>query len=80
MKAASELYRAGSMERTFTGEYVDGDTAIFQTTMRAVTFKGEPYENHYVMFIHFEGDKVAKVDEYMDTAYGNEKFEGWSPS
>ena len=80
LKAASELYRDGSAEWTRTGEYVDGDTVILQLTLRATTFKDEPYENHYVLFIHFEGDKVARVEEYMDTAYGNAKFEGWSQS
>ena len=29
------------------------------------------------MFVHFEGDRVAKVEEYLDTAYANEKFAGW---
>jgi ketosteroid isomerase-like protein len=29
------------------------------------------------MFVHFEGDRVSKVEEYLDTAYANEKFSGW---
>ncbi|MCH2173797.1 nuclear transport factor 2 family protein [Myxococcota bacterium] len=80
LRAASELYQPGSMERDWTGMYVDGDVVIAQTTMRAQTFKGEDYENHYVLFVHFEGERVALVEEYMDTAYGNEKFSGWQES
>ena len=80
LKAADELYEPGSNERTYRGMYVDGDVVIAQMTMRATTFKGEAYENEYVMFVHLEGDKIAKVEEYMDTAYGNEKFSGWSES
>ncbi len=77
LEAASELYQAGSTSRTYQGEYQDGNVAILQSTLRATTFKGEPYENRYVMFVHFEGDKVSKVEEYLDTAYANDKFSGW---
>lgn len=78
VKAASELYQPGSTARSYQGEYVDGDVVIAQTTMTATTFKGELYENRYVTFTHLEGDKVAKVEEYLDTAYAAEKFAGWS--
>ena len=77
VKAASELYQPNSMSRTYQGAYEDGDVAILQSTIRAITFKGEDYENRYVMFVHFEDDKVSKVEEYLDTAYANEKFSGW---
>lgn len=80
LRAASELYLPGSMERDWTAMYADGEVVIAQTTLRAKTFKGEDYENHYVLFVHFEGDRVALVEEYMDTAYGNEKFSGWQES
>jgi ketosteroid isomerase-like protein len=77
LRASSELYQAGSHRRTWLGQYVDGDTVISQMKLQAVTFKGEPYENYYVQIVHLEGDKVARVEEYMDTAYGNAKFAGW---
>jgi len=77
LKAACELYEENSMSRSYQGAYEDGDVAILQSTLRARTFKGEDYENRYVMFVHFEGDRVSKVEEYLDTAYANEKFSGW---
>jgi ketosteroid isomerase-like protein len=77
LKAASQLYRPDSMSRSYQGAYEDGDVAILQSTLCATTFKGEDYENRYVMFVHFEGDRVSKVEEYLDTAYANEKFSGW---
>jgi ketosteroid isomerase-like protein len=77
LKAASELYIPGSQERDIDAVYCDGDTVIIKTTMRAKTFKGEDYENLYIMIVHFEGEKIRHVEEFMDTAYGNEKFTGW---
>ncbi len=57
--------------REYTAQYVDGDTVISQITVRGVTKTGNEYQNYYVMFCTFEGDKVAKVQEYMDSAYAN---------
>ncbi len=78
LRASTQLYQPGSTSRTYQGAYAAGEVVILQSTLRATTFKEEPYENRYVMFVHFEGDKVAKVEEYLDTAYANEKFEGWT--
>jgi ketosteroid isomerase-like protein len=77
LRASSELYREGSHRRTWLAQYVDGDTVISQMKLEAVTFKGEVYENFYVQIVHLDGDKVARVEEYMDTAYGDAKFAGW---
>lgn len=80
LKAASELYEPGSQDRDIEAVYCDGETVIIKTTMRARTFKGEDYENLYIMIIHFDRDKIRHVEEFMDTAYGNEKFAGWEMS
>ena len=80
LKAAYELYQPGSQERDINAVYRDGDVVIIKTTMRATTFKGEDYENLYIMIVHFEGDRVRHVEEFMDTAYGDSKFEGWEMS
>ena len=80
LHAAYELYEPGSQDRDIDAVYCDGDTVIIKTTMRARTFKGEDYENLYLMIVHFEGEKVRHVEEFMDTAYGNEKFAGWEMS
>ena len=83
VKASSELYEAGSQTREILDVYCDGPTVIIKTSMRARTFKGEDYENLYVMFIHFDGEssrQVRLVEEFMDTAYGDAKFSGWEMS
>ena len=80
LKAASELYAPGSETREIHAVYCDGDTVIVKTSMRARTFKGDDYENLYIMIVHFEGEKIRLVEEFMDTAYGNEKFSGWEMS
>ena len=82
VKASSELYKEGSHQRTIHAVYADGetDTVIVKTSLRAKTFRGEDYENLYIMIVHFEGDQIRLVEEFMDTAYGNEKFAGWEMS
>jgi ketosteroid isomerase-like protein len=60
--------------REYTAQYVDGDMVVSQITIRGTTKRGEQYENYYVIFIGFAGDKVASMQEYMDSAYANQKF------
>ena len=60
--------------REYTAQFVDGDTVVSQVTIRGKTKGGEQYENYYVIFITFAGDKIAKMQEYMDSAYANAKF------
>lgn len=64
----------GLPTREFTAQYVDGDTVISQITIRGKTKGGEQYENYYVFIVKFVGDKVASMQEYMDSAYANQKF------
>jgi ketosteroid isomerase-like protein len=60
--------------REYTKQFVDGDAVISQITIRGTTKGGEQYENYYLIVITFVGDKVAKMQEYMDSAYANAKF------
>jgi ketosteroid isomerase-like protein len=60
--------------REYTGQFVDGDTVISQVTIRGKTKGGEQYENAYLIIVKFAGDKVASMQEYMDSAYANQKF------
>ena len=60
--------------REYTAQFVDGDTVLSQLTIRGTTKKGEEYQNYYLILCTFEGDKVAKMQEYMDSAYANVKF------
>jgi ketosteroid isomerase-like protein len=60
--------------REYTAQYQDGDTVISQVTIRGTTKRGEEYQNYYVFIVKFEGDKVASMTEYLDSAYANGKF------
>jgi ketosteroid isomerase-like protein len=64
----------GLPTREFTAQYVDGDTVISQITIRGKTKGGEEYQNYYTFIVKFVGDKVASMQEYMDSAYANAKF------
>lgn len=78
LDAFAQLYRKGTIQCEFDAQYVDGDVVISQMRLTATTFKGEPYHNRYVSFTHLRDDKIAKVEEYLDTAYAAQKFGGWS--
>jgi ketosteroid isomerase-like protein len=60
--------------RDYTAQYVDGDTVINQVTIDGKTRHGEDYRNHYLVIIKLEGDKVASMQVYMDSAYANAKL------
>ncbi len=60
--------------RDYTAQFVDGDTVITQMTVRGTTIKGDQYENFYVVICTFAGDKIDRLQEYMDSAYANGKF------
>ena len=46
-----------------------------RVTTRAVTNKGEDYENYYaVHFLISDEGRIAELYEYTDTAYAQEKF------
>ncbi len=60
--------------RDYTAQFVDGDTVISQITIRGTAKSGELYENAYLIIVKFAGDKVASMQEYMDSAYANQKF------
>jgi ketosteroid isomerase-like protein len=64
----------GAPTREYTAQFVDGDTVISQVTIRGVTKKGEEYQNYYLIICTFEGDKISKMQEYIDSAYANAKF------
>ncbi len=63
-----------SPTREYTAQYVDGDTVLSQITIRGTAKSGEQYENAYLIIVKFAGDKVAFMQEYMDSAYANQKF------
>ena len=68
------VYEKGSMKMTVENLITEGDLAAIQFRMNAVTARGEAYENFYVQFYQFRGDKIAKAWEYCDTLYGAKKL------
>jgi ketosteroid isomerase-like protein len=60
--------------RDYTAQYVDGDTVISQVTISGTTKHGEDYRNYYLVIIKLDGDKVASMEVYMDSAYANAKL------
>jgi len=61
-------------EREYTGQYVDGNTVISQITIRGTSTLGKQYQNYYLIICHFTGDKISKVQEYLDSAYASTVF------
>ena len=43
--------------------------------MRGKTKTGRDYENYYVLVYEFEGDKIARIWEYLDKDYTNRIFD-----
>ena len=70
---AKSLFTDGP-RREYTAQYVDGDTVITQLTVRGTTVKGQDYENFYVVICKFAGNKIDRLQEYMDSAYANTRF------
>ena len=67
------MFKSGPT-REYTGQFVDGDTVLSQITIRGDTQGGDKYDNAYLIICKFEGDKIAVMQEYMDSAYANTKF------
>jgi ketosteroid isomerase-like protein len=65
---------ASGPTREYTAQWADGDTILSAITIRGDTKGGDKYENAYLIICTFEGDKIAVMQEYMDSAYANSKF------
>ena len=65
---------ASGPTREYTAQWVDGNTVLSAITIRGDTKGGDKYENAYLIICTFEGDKIAVMQEYMDSAYANTKF------
>lgn len=73
-KTARFLYPNG-MSFEITDMIVEDHKVALQITTRAVTNKGEEYENFYAVHLHFsDADRIAELYEFTDTAYAVQKF------
>jgi ketosteroid isomerase-like protein len=52
----------------------DGPHAAIQAQSQTVTANGRPYNNRYLFYMRFEGDRVARMSEYCDTNHVREVF------
>ena len=73
-KMARFLYPNG-LKFEITDMVAEGNKVATRVTTRAVTNKGEDYENYYaVHFLISEDGRIAELYEFTDTAYAHEKF------
>lgn len=47
----------------------EGDFVAIEATVTTKTAKGQDYVNHYHFLFEFQGGKVQRVKEHLDTAY-----------
>jgi uncharacterized protein len=52
----------------------EGDLVVVQSTGKATTTTGRPYNNTYCQVFTVRDGKILAVTEYMDTAWVNEVF------
>jgi ketosteroid isomerase-like protein len=64
----------GPASRDYTAQYVDGDTVINQITISGMTRQHFEYRNYYLVIIKLDGEKVASMQVYLDSAYANAKL------
>ena len=63
------LNRALAERATLTTGVIDGgDVVVVQARGRNLTRKGERYDNDYAFVLHFRDGRIARYEEYCDTA------------
>jgi uncharacterized protein (TIGR02246 family) len=72
-KIAAALYPHGT-RREIQAVLADDDRVVVQSVLRAVTNKGEDYENYYVLVYELVDGRIDVVWEYLDLVYAREKF------
>jgi hypothetical protein len=54
----------------------EDDCVCVQFVLQARTAAGREYRNHYHLAFELRGGRIARVKEYVDTAYANERLMG----
>lgn len=52
------------------GIHADGETVVVEERMQATLANGRRYDNTYCFVFVLEGERIARVREYMDTKRG----------
>jgi uncharacterized protein len=63
------LYQQGSQQFEFPTLIGEGETVSLEWRVRALTAKGEDYDNSYCGIFIVRDGKIQEVREYFDTAY-----------
>jgi ketosteroid isomerase-like protein len=69
----TELYPNGT-NAEIEAIIAEGDSVAARLVMRAVTNKGEDYENTYLLWFELEDGRIARQWEILDFRYAAEKF------
>jgi uncharacterized protein len=70
---AASLYPTGAA-REIQAVVSEGDRVVVQSILRAVTNKGEDYENYYVLIFELRDGRIDTVWEYLNLVYAQSKF------
>jgi ketosteroid isomerase-like protein len=58
----------GGVKHTVEHLYVDGDTTVAELVSTSTTKEGAPFDNRYCWVCRFDGDMIAEVRAYLDSA------------
>ena len=58
----------GGVKLTVEHLYVDGDATIVELASTSTTREGAPFDNRYCWVCRFDGDMIAEVRAYLDSA------------
>ncbi|RVX38390.1 hypothetical protein EDD27_0695 [Nonomuraea polychroma] len=58
----------GGVKLTVEHLYVDGDTTVAELVSTSTTKEGAPFDNRYCWVCRFDGDMIAEVRAYLDSA------------
>ena len=75
MSYADQLYQVATLTKEIQSITADDERVVVCNIMRGKTKTGRDYENYYAMVYEFEGDKIARIWEYLDKDYTNRIFD-----
>jgi len=75
MSYADQLYQVDTLRKEIQSITADDERVVVRNIMRGKTKTGRDYENYYVLVYEFEGEKIAKIWEYLDKDYTNRIFD-----
>ena len=67
-ETVKRLFQKGTFRLMIHKIFADGDTAIVQTSTKAVTKAGKDYANEYAWIYTCRDSKICHIREYLDTA------------